>query len=277
LSGELINCRKIAASIRKDAEELRIKNNINSIKIVVFLLSDDDASLFYAENIKKDGEKRDFEVEIIRSSPDDFLKEYNNANNDPEINGIMLQFPIPSEYPVNTILKTLKPDKDIDGIGFSTVSSLYYGRKRLNPSTAEAVVEIIKRSCDISIGEKMTIIGRSKIVGLPLFHLLLQENYTPQICHSKTKDLENITKNSSVLISAVGKPHFLKKEDVALDSVLIDVGTNLLNGKWVGDFDTQDCIESAKYITPVPRGVGTVTRSILYRNIIRACVWQEKN
>ena len=277
MSAEIIKCKKIASDIRKETDELRDIYGINNFKIVVFLLSSDEASGFYAENIRKDGEKRGFHVDIIHSDPENFSNAFAQANEDDDISGIMVQFPIPKKYPVKDILKTIKPEKDIDGIGFLSVASLYYKERCLNPSTAEAVIEILKRGCNVDIGEGITVVGRSNIVGLPLFHLLLHENFTPTICHSKTHNLKSITSKSKVLISAIGKPNFFDDTYILQNSILIDVGTNFYKGKWVGDFDFEKCTDKAAYITKVPSGVGSVTRSILYRNMIKSIIWQMEN
>lgn len=272
--GLIIDCKEIANKILKICNKKRKEHNIELFNIKIFLLNEDEASKFYANNIKKDGIKRGYNVEVIKLNKNNYLDVIKKANEDKDVHGIMIQYPIPNIYDEKKILSLISGDKDIDGIGYTNALRLYTKKDGIFPATAQAVIKILEH-INIDVGEKITVVGRSHIVGLPLLHLLLKNNYTPTICHSKTKDLKNIILNSNIVVSAIGRAHFFDDNWIKNDVIIIDVGTNFYNGRWVGDFNTERCIKNAKMITKVPGGVGTVTRACLYENMIN-CVIRQK-
>ncbi|MDD2717955.1 MAG: bifunctional 5,10-methylenetetrahydrofolate dehydrogenase/5,10-methenyltetrahydrofolate cyclohydrolase [Candidatus Wallbacteria bacterium] len=271
---KIIDCKAIAAEIIAETDELR-KSLQTVPSVVVYLLSTDEASANYAKNIEKDGKKLNFEVRIRSEKPDSFRASFDHANHDHETHCIMIQYPLPQEYDSAKILSALDPKKDIDGLSDGNSLALYQGRTGLFPSTPQAVLEILRRVIKDPEGESVTVIGRSRIVGLPLFHLLLSHNFTPTVCHSRTKNLPDLCKKSRIIVAAVGKARMIDERFLSAEQVLIDVGTNFREGQWVGDFDFEQCLPACRLITPVPSGVGTVTRAVLYRNIVKAALWQK--
>ena len=181
----------------------------------------------------------------------------------------MFQQPLPKE--ISNLINEISYKKDVEGIGNINMGKLFIGENDVNiPCTSRAVIETLNfYNIDLT-GKKVTIVGRSNVVGKPLIPQLLNENATITICHSKTKNIEEILKNSDVIIMAIGKAKYLKKEMIKENAVIIDVGINFENGKIVGDADFEDVKEKAYAITPVPGGIGVVTNSLLIENIIKS-------
>ena len=200
-------------------------------------------------------------------------------NDDPNVHGILCQLPLPKHLNEDMIINTIKPDKDVDGFHISNVGLLNTGQKSMVPCTPLGCLMLLREFVGNLAGKKATVIGRSNIVGKPMFNLLLSENCTVTVVHSKTKNIEEICKNSDILVAAVGRPNFVKSSWVKPGSVIIDVGINRIsieeNGetksKLVGDVDFENCSKVANGITPVPGGVGPMTISCLLANTLVAC------
>jgi methylenetetrahydrofolate dehydrogenase (NADP+)/methenyltetrahydrofolate cyclohydrolase len=180
----------------------------------------------------------------------------------------MVQQPLPAE--LKDSLEMINPQKDVEGITSASLGKLFVGLETLNPATAEACMEILDYY-DIPIkGQRAVVVGRSNIVGKPVSILLQQKHATVTMCHSRTRDLEWELKNADIVVAAVGRAEMIKGEMLDEDSVVIDVGTNFIDGKLLGDVDFASAAEIVKALTPVPGGVGTVTNQVLMRNIVKS-------
>ncbi|SLM18374.1 Bifunctional protein FolD (Includes: Methylenetetrahydrofolate dehydrogenase; Methenyltetrahydrofolate cyclohydrolase) [uncultured spirochete] len=208
----------------------------------------------------------------------DFEKNFSSLNLDSEIHGILLFRPLPKHLNEKTIIDTINPLKDIDCMSPVNIAKVFAGEETgFAPCTAEAVMEVLNHFGIGLEGKRVTVVGRSMVVGRPLSMLLLKKNATVTICHTKTKDIENTCRNAEILIAAVGKANMITDHFVAPDAVVIDVGINVdSNNKLCGDVDYDDVAPKAGFITPVPGGVGTVTSSVLAVHVVRAAKYLNK-
>lgn len=265
----LLDGKKVADNITKNFEKI-IRNLPKKPYIVVFAMGKDEASLTYIRRIEKNCAKYGFKIDVkISNSEEEFRTIFEEIKENSEVTGVMFQEPIPKK--LSQLINELPFEKDIEGISFVNKGRLFAGEKNVNiPCTSRAVIETLDYyNIDLS-GKNVTIVGRSNIVGKPLIPQLLNKNATVTICHSKTKNLVEILKKSDIIIMAIGKANFLKKEMIKKDCILIDVGINFENGKMVGDIDFDDVKDKAKAITPVPGGIGVVTNAVLVDNIIKS-------
>lgn len=275
--GEIINGKLIAEKIKKeiaDYIELRKSENLQIPKIASILVGDDRGSIYYinsqervAKSLGVEFEKILFDNSILE---EELINEICKLNNRDDISGIILQLPLPKGMNEKKVISTISPDKDIDCLTYENAGKLYMGEQCYLPCTPNSVVRIIK-SLNIPLeGKRVVIIGRSNIVGKPLSALMLKENCTVTICHSKTKDLQSVCKEADILISAIGKPKFINEEFVKDGAIVIDVGTSSFEGKITGDVDFDSVIEKASFVTPVPGGVGALTTTLLIKNSCEA-------
>ena len=275
--GEIINGKLIAEKIKKeiaDYIELRKSENLQIPKIASILVGDDGGSIYYinsqervAKSLGVEFEKILFDNSILE---EELINEICKLNNRDDISGIILQLPLPKGMNEKKVISTISPDKDIDCLTYENAGKLYMGEQCYLPCTPNSVVRIIK-SLNIPLeGKRVVIIGRSNIVGKPLAALMLKENCTVTICHSKTKDLQSVCKEADILISAIGKPKFINDEFVKDGAIVIDVGTSSFEGKITGDVDFDSVIEKASFVTPVPGGVGALTTTLLIKNSCEA-------
>lgn len=275
--GEIINGKLIAEKIKKeiaDYIELRKSENLQIPKIASILVGDDGGSIYYinsqervAKSLGVEFEKILFDNSILE---EELINEICKLNNRDDISGIILQLPLPKGMNEKKVISTISPDKDIDCLTYENAGKLYMGEQCYLPCTPNSVVRIIK-SLNIPLeGKRVVIIGRSNIVGKPLAALMLKENCTVTICHSKTKDLQSVCKEADILISAIGKPKFINEEFVKDGAIVIDVGTSSFEGKITGDVDFDSVIEKASFVTPVPGGVGALTTTLLIKNSCEA-------
>lgn len=205
-------------------------------------------------------------------SEEAFIEEFQKVNRDPEVDGILLLRPLPKQIDEKKLEKAIDPDKDLDGISPENIAKVFAGDGTgFAPCTAEAVVEVLK-AYDIPIsGKRVTIVGRSMVVGRPLSMLLLKENATVTICHTRTADLKGTCRNAEILVAAAGKAKMIDASFVGDGAVVIDVGINVdENGKLCGDVDDGSVENKASMITPVPGGVGAVTTAVLARHLVEA-------
>lgn len=265
--------KKIRKNLKVEVEHLK-KNNINP-KLAVIIVGNDNASKIYVKNKSKACEELGIEYEefaleetITQSQLLNLIKKLNNRR---DIHGILLQSPIPNNLDINEAFRTISPEKDVDGFNPANVGKLVLGQKTFVSCTPFGIIKILEEY-NISVeGKNAVIIGRSNIVGKPMLHCLLNKNATVTICHSKTKNLEEITKKADILIVAVGKAKFVTKNMVKTGATVIDVGINRNEeGKICGDVDFENVEEIASYITPVPGGVGPMTIAMLMENVIKA-------
>ncbi len=283
--------KPVADNILKNLKEkiylLKQKNIIPTL--VVFTIGENPSAQYYLNNQIKKGRDIGLNVEAIRLPEDisetEFIDRLEEKNDNPKINGIMLQMPLPEQFDENNIINHINPKKDVDGFHPFNIGNLVLGRETLFPNTPSAILELIKYYDIETDGKNIVVLGRSNIVGKPIANLLVQKNSpgnaTVTICHSHTKNLSEITKHSDILITAIGSPLFVKKEMVTENSIIIDVGINKIIDKknkkgyrYVGDVDYEDVYEKVKLITPVPGGVGTITTAMSLANTVKATLNQ---
>ena len=265
--------KKIAEKIKNDLikEVENLKNKTGAIPhLIVLQYGKDSASKAYAQRIEKNCQKIgiEFEYQQFIDQPDKFKERIKKANQNDQITSIMVQQPLPEQ--LKNSLEMINPKKDVEGITSASLGKLFTGLKTLNPATAEACMEILDYY-DIPIkGQRAVVVGRSNIVGKPVSILLQQKHATVTMCHSRTRDLEWELKNADIVVAAVGKAEIIKGEMLNENSIIIDVGTNFVDGKLLGDVDFDSAADKVKSITPVPGGVGTVTNQVLMRNIVKS-------
>jgi methylenetetrahydrofolate dehydrogenase (NADP+)/methenyltetrahydrofolate cyclohydrolase len=198
------------------------------------------------------------------------MSEVEKLNADPEVDGIIVQLPIPKHLDEKAVINAIDPNKDADGFHPMSVGKMVLGEETYLPCTPHGVMVLLKREgIDIS-GKEAVVVGRSNIVGKPVSMMLLQENATVTICHSKTADLVDHIRKADVLVVAIGRPEFVKGEWVKEGAIVVDVGINRVDDKWVGDVEYAPAAERASAITPVPGGVGPMTRAMLLENTVKA-------
>ena len=273
----IIDGKKVSSHIKDNiAAEVKIlKNKTGKTPgLAVVLVGDDPASAVYVKNKNKTCKNIGFQsFEHILSentSEDKLLNLINELNNDDQVNGILVQLPLPSHISSKTILVSINPQKDVDGFHLENVGRLVTGNALFKPCTPAGIIKLLDEYKIEIEGKNAVIIGRSNIVGKPVSFLLLERNATVTICHSRTKDLPSITRSADILIAAIGKPNFVSLDMVKNNAVVIDVGINRLDGKLVGDVDFASVSKQASLITPVPGGVGPMTIAMLMENTLQA-------
>ncbi|MCL2320479.1 MAG: bifunctional methylenetetrahydrofolate dehydrogenase/methenyltetrahydrofolate cyclohydrolase [Oscillospiraceae bacterium] len=241
-------------------------------KLAMILVGDDGGSSFYVNHQSKVCEDVGIIPHVVKLpsdvSQETIVNEIEKLNEDKEVAGVIIMMPLPKHIDSKFVLSKLDPKKDLDGLTETNAARLYLGEKCHVPCTPKGIVHLLKESGVTLSGARVVIIGRSNIVGKPLFHLMLQENATPTICHSKTKDIKKVCSEADIIICAIGRPKFLTSEYVKEGAVVVDVGTSSVNGKITGDVDFDDVITKASVVTPVPGGVGSVTNIMLLLNMM---------
>lgn len=270
----VIDVKKIVENKKIELKEKvkKLKKEGVVPKLAVILANDLAASKIYV------GKKREMcaelgvdEVEYMldeNTTTDEVIKIIDRLNNDDSVNGILVQLPVFKHLNERKILERIDPSKDVDGFHPMNLGSLVMGNNKIIACTPKGIMMILEETGVDLKGKTAVVIGRSVIVGKPISQLLLNANATVITCHSKTVDLKKYTKMADVLVVAAGVPHLVTKDMVKKDSIVIDVGINRIDGKIVGDVDTENVKKVAKYITPVPGGVGITTVVSLIGNLI---------
>lgn len=278
---QILNGKELARNIRENLKEevKELKKAEIYPKLAVIMVGDDKASKVYVKNKSKACEEIGIEYEEYLLPENTKMEELINLieklNNDETVNGILVQSPLPEGLDANEGFKTISPKKDVDGFNPINVGKLSLNQDCFVSCTPYGIIKMLE-SYDIPIeGANAVIIGRSNIVGKPLAKCLLNKNATVTVCHSKTRNLKEITKNADILIAAIGKPKFVTKDMVKEGATIIDVGINRTEeGKLVGDTDFENIKEKVSYITPVPGGVGPMTIAMLMHNVVKAAKQQ---
>ncbi len=264
---------KLKNNLKTKVEELK-KSGINPC-LAVIIVGDNPASRVYVNNKKKSCEElgiKSLEFALpAETTEEELLRIIDDLNKDEDVDGILCQLPLPSHICEKNVINSISPEKDVDAFHPENVGHIMIGDYTFLPCTPAGVMEMLKEyKIDVS-GKNCVVVGRSNIVGKPMTMLLLKENATVTVCHSRTKDLTSFTKQADVLVSAVGKPGLITADMVKEDAVVIDVAINRLeNGKLCGDVDFENVKEKASYITPVPGGVGPMTIATLMKNTVTA-------
>ncbi len=269
LDGKKISAQ-IQAEIREEIEDLHTKGIQPHLSVV--LVGDDPASHSYVRGKHRTAQKLGIQSEIITLpntvSQDELLGVIDSLNKNPNVDGILVQLPLPKHIDSHEVLLRIREEKDVDGFHPMNVGLNFVGIPSVWPCTPAGIMEMLRRE-NISLeGKHAVVIGRSNIVGKPMAMLLLEANATVTICHSKTKNLAKIAHEADILISAVGQAEFIHSDFVKPGAVVIDVGINRAHDKLVGDVDFDEVKEIASAITPVPGGVGPLTITMLMKNTV---------
>lgn len=241
--------------------------------LAVILVGDDPASAVYVRNKEKDCAQcgiRSLEYRLPEhTTQQELLALIASLNDDPAADGILVQLPLPKQIDSQAVLCAIRPDKDADAFHPENAGKMLTGEPFVWPCTPAGVMELLREYEISPAGKRCVVLGRSNIVGKPMALLLLRENGTVTICHSATPDLMEETRRADILVSAVGKPHLITADHVKEGAVVIDVAINRTpEGKLCGDVDFEAVAEKASFITPVPGGVGPMTRAILMKNVL---------
>ncbi len=271
----IIDGKKISAEIKDELKEkvTQLGQDGVSITLAVIQVGNDPASSVYVGNKKKACEyigiqSRSYELPE-ETTQTELLALVEQLNQDACVNGILVQLPLPGHIDEDLIIKSIAVHKDVDGFHPQSVGALSIGQKGFISCTPAGVIQLLKRSHIDMEGKECVIVGRSNIVGKPMALLMLRENSTVTICHSRTKDLKQVAKRADILIVAIGKPRFITKDYVKEGAVIIDVGIHRdENNKLCGDVDYDDVIDQVAAITPVPGGVGPMTIAMLMNNCV---------
>lgn len=279
--GQIINGREIAKTVKEEIHNFvqeRVKNNKSVPKIASILVGNDGGSIYYMNNQEKVATSLGllFEKIILNevTTEEELIKLIERLNKDESVSGIILQLPLPKHINEKKVVNYIDESKDIDCLSIKSQGKLYMGDEGFIPCTPNSVVTLLKMLNINLSGKEAVVVGRSNIVGKPAAQLLLNENCTVTICHSRTKNLQEVCKRADILVAAIGKPKFINENFIKEGAIVIDVGTSSVDGKICGDVDFEKVIEKASFVTPVPGGVGALTTTLLIKN---ACEALKKN
>ncbi|AMA72519.1 MULTISPECIES: bifunctional methylenetetrahydrofolate dehydrogenase/methenyltetrahydrofolate cyclohydrolase FolD [Aneurinibacillus] len=277
MSAQIISGKEVAAEIRAALREevTQLKEQGIHPGLAVILIGDDPASHSYVKGKEKACQEIGIYSEVIRReasiTQEELLKMIEGYNKNPNIHGILVQLPLPKHISEKAVIDAISPEKDVDGFTPVNVGNMLIGDECYLPCTPHGIIELIKRSGREMEGKHAVVIGRSNIVGKPVAMLLLQENATVTIAHSRTQDLASITRQADILVVAVGRAELIRAEHVKPGAVVIDVGVNRNEvGKLVGDVHFESVKDVASFLTPVPGGVGPMTITMLMKNTVDA-------
>ncbi len=269
----VIDGKAIAEEIKNDIA-LEVSKLSKKPGLAVIIVGDDPASKVYVSNKEKTCKKLGINSFIHRLdssvSENELLSLIERLNNDDSVNGILLQHPVPAHIDEMKAFNAISPFKDVDGFNIINRGNLAVGNDAFVACTPLGIIELLKHENITISGKHVVIIGRSNIVGKPLYELMLRENATVTVCHSKTQGIKDICKEADILVAALGKPKFVTEDMVKNDAVVIDVGINRIDGKLIGDVDFEGVSKKASAITPVPGGVGPMTIAMLMKNVLKA-------
>ena len=273
----ILDGKRISEEVLQELKERlnNLKNNINgSPKLEIILVGNDFASEKYVTMKEKKATGLGIEVSINRfsdsSTEEEIVELIENLNEDNSVDGIMVQLPIPENFNEEEIISHISLKKDVDGLTAESLGKLFRKEECFVSATPKGIEILLDRYRVGIMGKNVVVVGRSKIVGLPISALMINRNATVTICHSHTEDLQSICKEADILIVAVGKPQFITKDFVKANSIVIDVGFNNENGETVGDVDFENVKDEVQAISPVPKGVGPMTVLSLFQNLIDA-------
>lgn len=269
--------KKVKETVDKNLEEGKRAPHLS-----VILVGNNDASRIYVKGKKRDCDEVGINMSILHFdniSEKELIHQIETLNNDDETDGILVQLPLPKYINEDNIINAINPAKDVDGFHPYNAGKLFIGEDTFIPCTPKGIMRVLKEIGlhDLS-GKKAVVIGRSNIVGKPVAKLLMDKNATVTICHSKTANIKEETRQADILVSAIGKSQIIKKDWIKSGTVVIDVGINRNeNGKVCGDVDFENVIDKVSYITPVPKGIGLMTRAMLLENVIQAYQCQQSS
>lgn len=283
LMGEIIDGKKLAKEIQEKVtrEVAELVKEAKQPGLAVVLVGDNQASRTYVRNKQKRTEEAGMKSVLIELpenvTEEKLLSVVEELNEDKTIHGILVQLPLPEHISEEKVIDTISFDKDVDGFHPVNVGNLFIGKDSFVPCTPAGIIELIKSTGTQIEGKRAVVIGRSNIVGKPVAQLLLNENATVTIAHSRTKDLPQVAKEADILVVATGLAKFVKKDYIKPGAIVIDVGMDRdENNKLCGDVDFDDVVQEAGFITPVPGGVGPMTITMLLANTLKAAkrIWK---
>ncbi len=278
MTAQLLNGKEIAKDYRAGLQEEveKLKENGMTPNLTVVIVGDDGASLSYVRSKNKAAEKIGMTSDIVHLAADtsekDLLAEIERLNADEEVHGILVQVPLPKQISEEKVLDTIAPEKDVDGFSPVNIGKLYTGQRTFKPCTPLGIMELLKHTGSLE-GKTVAVIGRSHIVGQPVSKLLIDENATITVMHSRTVNMVEQLKDYDVVVSAVGKPGLIRGEHLKEGAIVVDVGNTVVDGKLVGDVDFESAEKVASWITPVPGGVGPLTITMVLNNTLLAAKW----
>ena len=272
---EILDGKSLAKEIRNNLKKKVKAENLRP-NLAVILCGDDEASKVYVRIKSRACEEVGIEFAEYhlssKTSQKELMELISKLNNDKNVDGILLQFPLPNGLNYDEAAENISPDKDVDGFNPYNVGRLTIGKPKFIPCTPYGIMKIFEKYKIELTGKKAVIVGRSNIVGKPMAQCLLAESATVTICHSRTKDLSKELREADIVIAAVGKKRIIKADMIKQGAVVIDVGTNRdENGKLCGDVDFENVSKKVSYITPNPGGVGPMTVAMLMHNVVKAC------
>ena len=275
LDGKIVKKTVLAELKEKVSKEKR------PLGLVVIQVGEDPASVVYVRQKAKMAEKVGFNFNHVKLdssvSEEELLNKIDEFNNDDNVDGILVQMPIPKHLNPKTIQNAISPLKDVDGLTDIKMGKLMHNEEALVPCTPLGIMDLLKHYGIEVAGKRVVVVGRSDLVGKPMLALMINADATVTLCHSKTKDMSKITKKADILIAAVGKANFIKAEDIRNGCVVIDVGINRMSdGSLCGDVDFNSVKDKVSYITPVPGGVGQMTVAELGMNTYKAYLLRNK-
>ena len=270
---------KLRSGIKEEVAEIKAKGITPGLAVI--LVGDDPASQVYVRNKEKACIEAGMHSEVYRlpeeTTEEELLARIDKLNKDDNIHGILVQLPVPKHIDEDKVIDAISVEKDVDGFSPANVGALLIGKEAFEPCTPRGCIELIKTTGVEITGKKAVVIGRSNIVGKPIAIMLLRENATVTICHSRTKDLKKEVRDADIVVAAIGKAGFITADMIKPGAVVIDVGINRMeNGKLTGDVD-QNALKEMDfdcYLTPVPGGVGLMTVAMLMKNCITAAKLQ---
>ncbi|MCE2401165.1 bifunctional methylenetetrahydrofolate dehydrogenase/methenyltetrahydrofolate cyclohydrolase FolD [Candidatus Poribacteria bacterium] len=272
MSAEILNGTRLAQRIRS-----QIRKKLKKLKftpgLAVIQVGDDPASTIYIKHKQRDCEKVHFHSEVHRLSSEitqqTLIQKVVELNTREDVHGILVQMPLPDTIDEQVVIDAIVPDKDVDGLTPFNLGNLFINREGVTPCTPTGIIKLIEFTEEPIEGKQAVCVGRSHLVGKPVGVMLLNRNATVTYCHSRTKNLAEVTKEADILVAAIGKPEFITADMVKPGATVIDVGINSVDNRLVGDVKFDEVKEVAGFITPVPGGVGPLTRAMLLENTLK--------
>ncbi|MGI5850804.1 MAG: bifunctional methylenetetrahydrofolate dehydrogenase/methenyltetrahydrofolate cyclohydrolase FolD [Caldicoprobacterales bacterium] len=282
MSANLIDGKTLANKVKESLQNdiKRLGNDRGIVPgLTVILVGNDPASQIYVRNKERACKEVGIRSNVVYMEEnihqDDLLREIYRYNQDSDTHGILVQLPLPDHIDEGTIINAIDPRKDVDGFHPITMGSLFVGGDGFEPCTPKGIIALIKETGEEIAGKHAVVIGRSNIVGKPVSIMLLRENATVTVCHSRTKNLKSIAQSADILIVAMGRPESIDSEYIKEGAIVIDVGTTRVEGKLKGDVKFNEAFQKAGWITPVPGGVGPMTIAMLLKNTVQAATIHE--
>lgn len=278
LDGKKIS-KEIKEEIKKECYNLKLKYH-DQPKLTVIVVGNDEPSQIYVRNKRKACEYCGILFDLISFSDDVSIQEIKKTieklNFDKTVNGIIVQLPLPSHLDENMIINCIAPHKDVDGFGLLNKGALFVGEDAFVPATPFGIMKLLEKYQIPIMGKHVVVVGRSNIVGKPIAMMMLKQNATVTIVHSKTPEIDKFTQTADILVVAIGKPKYITKEMVKEHATIIDVGINRVQDYICGDVDFENMKDYVDYITPVPGGVGPLTIASLLKNTVKAYKQQKE-